>query len=74
MKENMELSKEINKLNKKMSSDLTGGDGYCYFLPSRPGKKSNIVDLMLINEGDYPLYDIYVKIDDVEKLIDIVQK
>jgi len=72
--ENMRLNNEINKLNKKIAADLTGGDNYCYFLPSRPGEKSNIIDLMLINEGDYPLYDISVKIDDVEKMMEILHK
>jgi len=72
--ENIELNKEINKLNKKIAADLTGGDSYCYFLPSRLGKHSNIVDLMLMNDGEYPLYDISVKIDDVEKMTDIVKE
>jgi hypothetical protein len=72
--ENIALNKEINLLNKKIAADLTGGDNYCYFLPSRPGIRSNIVDLMLMNEGEYPLYDISIKIDDVEKLFEIIDK
>jgi hypothetical protein len=72
--ENKTLIIEINKLNKKISADLTGGEGYCYFMPSRPGQNSNIVDLMLMNDGDYPIYDISVKIDDVEKMMEILHK
>lgn len=67
--ENIRLSMEIAQLNKKITATLTGGDNYCYFLPSRPGEKSNIVDLILINKGSYPLYDISVKIDDVEEMV-----
>ena len=67
-----EKSYEIAELNKKIADTITGGEGYCYFLPMRPGKKSNIADLMLINDGKYPLYDISVKIDDVEKMISLV--
>jgi hypothetical protein len=69
--ENKALLTEVNKLNKKIASNITGGDSCCYFLPSRPSKNSSIVDLMLINDGDYPLYDVSVKIDDVEKLMEI---
>jgi hypothetical protein len=72
--ENKSLINEVSKLNKKISADLTGGDGYCYFHQSRPGPNSNIVDLMLMNDGDYPLYDISVKIDDVEKMIEILHE
>lgn len=70
---NIELNTEIAELNRKIAATLTGGDNYCYFLPSRPGEKSNIADLMLINEGEYPLYDISIKIDDVEKLLGIIK-
>ncbi|MDD5681106.1 MAG: hypothetical protein PHI59_07675 [Candidatus Omnitrophica bacterium] len=69
--ENKLLTKEISQLNKKIAADLTGGDCYCYFFISRPGKNSNIIDLMLMNDGDCPIYDISVKIDDVEKLLEI---
>jgi hypothetical protein len=72
--DNIKLNNELSKLNKKIAADLTGGDSYCYFLPSRPSKKSNIIDLMLMHEGDYPLYDISIKIDDVEKMMEILHE
>ncbi len=68
-----QFESEITELNKKIAATLTGGDNYCYFLLLGPGEKSNIADLMLINEGEYPVYDVSIKIDDVEKLLSIIK-
>lgn len=65
-------SDEIAELNKTISATVTGGDSYCYFLVGHPSNKTNSVDLMLMTEGKYPLYDVSIKIDDVEKLLNIV--
>jgi hypothetical protein len=67
-------NEEIAKLNRKIADSITGGDSYCYFFIGRPGHKSNIVDLMLMSKGEYPLYDVSVKIDDVEKLLKLVRE
>lgn len=66
-------NKSLAKLAQKSLSTITGGDSYCYFLFFSPSQKLNSVDLMLINEGRYPLYDVFIKIDDVEKQIGIVK-
>lgn len=73
-KENIKLNKEAAQLARKNTAIITGGDSYCYFLPFRPSEKTNTVDLMLTTEGEYPLYDVSVKIDDVEKMMGIVKK
>jgi len=65
-----ELSQENIKLNEKITATLTGGDSYCYLLVSRPSKRSNICDLHLISEGEYPIYDVSIRIDDVEQLLE----
>ena len=62
-------NEEIVELNRKISHSITGGDSYCYFLIGRPGKNLNIADLMLRKKGEYPVYDISVRIDDVEKML-----
>ena len=46
-------------------ANVTGGDSYCTLFVSAPDK-SNKVALILMNQGKYPVYDISVKIDDVE--------
>lgn len=66
-------SDEIAALNQKIADSVTGGDSYCYFFVGRPGSKSQLADLLLMTHGAYPLYDVSVKIDDVQKLVDLVQ-
>ena len=70
-KDNIELSKEISKLNKKFTADLTGGDSYCYLSPIRSTK---FLSLQLIHVGKYPLYDIDIRIFDTTKLENIEKK
>lgn len=72
--ENIELMREVNKLNTRISDSITGGDSYCYFVPRPPSSRSNIVDLQLVNEGINPIYDISIKIDDVEKMFEIIEE
>ncbi|MFA5180649.1 MAG: hypothetical protein WC405_04965 [Syntrophales bacterium] len=64
-------SEEIAELNKDIAATVTGGDSYCHIDIYRPGKLSNIVDLMLMHEGKYPSYDVTIKIDDVEKMLNM---
>ncbi len=66
-------SEEIAELNKQIAANVTGGDSYCYLFVSQPGEKSNSSGLILMNEGKYPVYDISVKIDDVEHLVEIAK-
>jgi hypothetical protein len=66
---NAELALINSELNKKIANTITGGNSYGYFLITNPSA-SNIVDLMLTTEGEYPLYDVEIKIHDIEKRID----
>ena len=70
--ENIRLSKEIAKLNEKIASTVTGGDSYSYFFFTGPNN-SNECDLMLLTSGEYPLYDVSIRIDDVEHMLDLVK-
>lgn len=49
--ENIKLSMEIAQLNKKITATVTGGDNYCYFLPSRP---KNGVRIIFRRKETYP--------------------
>lgn len=64
---------EIVNLNRDIAASITGGDSYCYVLSSQPDIKTNASMLMLQHEGKYPLYDVSIRIDDVEKVIDYLQ-
>jgi hypothetical protein len=69
---NVALSQENSELNKTITATVTGGDSYCYlyFFPPKGEQKS--CDLMLFTEGEYPLYDVSIKIEDVKKLVNMV--
>jgi hypothetical protein len=58
-------SDEIASLNRQIVATVTGGDGFCYLDVIQEG--SNFV-LLLLNDGNYPLYDISVRVVDVETL------
>lgn len=65
---NSELSLANSELNKKIANSVTGGDSYCYVIVGNP-TKSDTVDLMLKSEGEYPLYDVEIKIHDMEQRV-----
>ncbi len=66
-------SEEIAALNKTLASTVTGGDSYCYFLVPALNPDSKLIDLMLMHHGDFPLYDVSVQIEDVDKLLELVR-
>jgi len=57
-----EKSDEIAELNKQIAAQVTGGDSYCTLFVSAPGKDSNQSGIILISHGQYPVYDVSVKI------------
>jgi len=54
-KRNADISAEITKL-------VTGGDSFCYLLPM-PDQISDRQSFMVFHEGNYPLYDVVVQIE-----------
>ena len=67
-------SEEIAALNRTIVATVTGGDTFPYLLIGRPGTESQVADLMLLTEGKYPLYDVSVRIQDVDKFLESVMK
>lgn len=65
---NAELALNNSELSKKIANSITGGDSYCYVLVGNPSK-TNLSDLMLITEGEYPLYDVEVRIHDLDQRV-----
>lgn len=65
-------TEEIADLNRKIAATVTGGDTFPYLLVGRPGGNSQEADLMLLTDGDYPLYDVSVRIQDVDRFVSSV--
>jgi hypothetical protein len=57
---------KIAELVKDSLSWTTGDDNFCYFQFPIPNPKSSTIDLVLTTYGKYPVYDVQVKIQDIE--------
>ncbi|MCP3927904.1 MAG: hypothetical protein GY705_02250 [Bacteroidetes bacterium] len=60
------LNKKIAKLAQDSISWASGGDNFCYLVFPRPTVKSNTIDLILNNFGNYPVYNVLVKLTNIE--------
>lgn len=63
--ENIQLNKEINKLNSKISGYLTG-DSFCVATFEKYNDELEIVNINISNEGENPLYDLTMSITEIE--------
>lgn len=66
-------NEEIAELNRQIADTITGGDAYCYLMVFPPSETSGLCDLLLVKEGDHPLYDVSIRIEDVGKLMEMVR-
>ncbi len=60
-----EKSEEIVALNRTIVSSVTGGDSFCYLDFTRTPAATT--DLFLVHQGKYPLFDLTIRVVDVEK-------
>ncbi len=60
-------SNEITELNKKISQSITGGNSFAYLQPSYLSGGVFPESLMLIHQGEYPLYDISIRVVDLDE-------
>lgn len=67
-----DLAKQNAELNEYTANAVTGGDSYCYLLTHFDFY--GIVNWSLQHEGDYPLYDINVRIIDLTKRSKLFKK
>ncbi len=63
---------EILALNQRIKESIIGGNSFCYFEVVGYDTVRNRVDLMLFHEGRYPLYDVGVTVQDVEKTFEVL--
>lgn len=62
-------SEEIAKLNETIAASVTGGDSFCYLMLASLGVSSpNGAILTIVHQGNYPLYDVGIRMVDLEKL------
>lgn len=62
--ENVNLSKELSKLNQEIAATVTGGDSFCYLFPTVAYGEINTINFNLDGFGEYPVYDVFVRIWD----------
>lgn len=64
-KELRQKSDEVAELNKQIALSITGGDSFAYLIPTRVAPNAAV--LTLVHQGKYPLYDLHIRIVDLEK-------
>lgn len=62
-------SDEVAELNKQIAFSVTGGDSYCYVL--LPDPVANNARIVVIQQGKYPLYDVSIRIVDINKFEEV---
>jgi hypothetical protein len=63
-------SRQIAQLTGKLDAidnQMTGGESYCFVQFSFPVEVNNLINIDLYNAGDYPLYDIQIRMVDLNK-------
>jgi hypothetical protein len=58
---------EQSNFEQKILGSVTGGDSYCYILPLID-ESSGRTTFMLMHDGEYPVYNIYLTISDETKM------
>jgi len=66
--ENIRLSSELKKLNQEIAATVTGGDSFCYLFPSPSFGKLNTIDFNLNHKGEYPVYEVFIRVWDASCL------
>lgn len=64
---NVNLAKRNAELIKQNKDILTGGDSYVVVLPVNPPAGSNMIKFVIYHRGEYPVYDVFIRILDYSK-------
>jgi len=64
-------SEEIAGLNREITNLVTGGDSFCYLAIGSIDSKTNRGIPIVLHQGEHPLFDINVRIVDLQKLREI---
>lgn len=60
-------TQEVAELTRKAADSITGGDSFCYVTLLFLDRTKGIATVDLASKGKYPLYDVSVKIADLQK-------
>lgn len=64
---------KIQDLNTQILASITGGESFCYVSPPRGPADRDSYDLYVTHNGDHPLYDVSVQIQDMSQVKAIIQ-
>ncbi len=60
-------SEEIAELNKEIENQVIGGKSFCYLSIGSINNQKNIGLLMVVHQGDHPVYDLNARIVDLQE-------
>ncbi len=60
-------NEQIANLNRRTAALVTGGDSFCYMTLTLAGGELDTPDMVFVHQGKYPLYDVSIRIVDLEK-------
>lgn len=70
-----EINNDISKLQQRIESVQTGGNTYCYWMLYHFDLTKNLAyDFVIIRKGEFPLYDIRMRILDMDTNQDLLSK
>lgn len=58
------LSSKLSETNQEIAATVTGGESFCFLFPNPSFGKINTIDFHLLNQGKYPVYDVFIRIWD----------
>lgn len=65
MHQQTKAEQALRERTEEISGVVTSGDSFPSAVVTNPRGDKNVLDLMIMNEGKYPLYDVQVRIVDV---------
>jgi hypothetical protein len=69
-----EKADENAKLSREIAASVTGGDTFAYLLPAPGLGSKDSIALLLNRDGDYPLYDVEIRISDQAKVDEFMRR
>ena len=60
-------SQQTAQLNQELMNSISGGDSFCYLTVGNIDSVKNIGQFVILHEGKHPLYDVHVRIVDLDK-------
>lgn len=62
--DNIRLSTKLSELYQQIAATVSGGESFCYLFPTPSFGKLNTIDFHILHKGEYPIYDVSIKVWD----------